>query len=130
MYSAYGKQRTVATGSPAPGAAGPVNQVKGPTWGDSLRVTRRIRIEPCLIPQVLVSRQGDTHGVNVDDYITGELLHERYGRGNLHCWDASTGERLTNIHPFAGVNETPTPHGATHYLKLDAPRREDVEFLA
>ena len=101
---------------------------KRPSWGDTMRVTKRIHIEPAIIPQVSMGRMGDTHGRHVDDYITGELLHERHGRGNLHNWDASTGERLPNLHPFAGANVKP-PHGATQYLKLDAPRRSDTQFI-
>ena len=102
--------------------------VKVATWGDTMTVRKRTRIEAAPIAQVSVSRVGDTHGIHQDEYMTGELLTERYTRGNLHNWDMRTGQRNANLHPFAGHNAEPK-HGVTQYLKLDAPRRIDVEFI-
>ncbi len=101
---------------------------KGLTWGDTMLALphKRTRIEPCLIPQIL-QRDGDVHEGIADAYITGELLTERYTRGNLLAIDRDTGE-TRRLHPFAGSNRSPKA-GASQYLKLDAPRRPDTEFL-
>ena len=119
------QQSQIPTQKPYGGTGAPV---KVASWGDTMRVQRRTRIEAAPIAQVSAGRGGDTHGRTQEEYITGELLTERYTRGNLHNWDAATGERLPNLHPFAGHNAQPK-QGVAQYLKLDAPRRVDTQFI-
>ncbi len=120
------QQSQTSTQKPYGGTGAPV---KVASWGDTMRVRRRTRIEAAPIPQVSAGRGGDTHGRTQEPYITGELLTERYTRGNLHNWDLRTGQPNPNLHPFAGHNAQPK-HGVTQYLQLDAPRRVDTQFIA